>query len=512
MPKLSKKDEKRIRRFAEILQQNTEYADYISTALQPLISDIKRMEQYGLNLSYVILGDPFFDFNIIGNILRRTSSQILIVEFDIDANLLINNNVHEYFRVLQKQIKNSSLRMDELPKPSGYQGPPFLVINRYIPESSVRSQKASSDIKQMANLFDEIALLPLNPDFKKFGIVLVLPEKKENLYYKTFHEWEKFRKISMGPENRYRVEVCKRMVEDYSEKERLPSLKNIEQTDLASIQNQAFDIFGFNTLIFLDNIKKKARTTLPKQVTKKDLKFFKEIISILGSTDKTRHAKLKSLRRKLMDTNFDARNILIDLINNQMQAIEESFDSELREKCRTESLNLKGEYPNYTIDIPEFGEQIEVEVRSPYGNIYVDGVALENKFPSGVVEKIKARVDTLKKLKPKPLTDDELIELFVGHISMYASTDQEVIDISEFLREVLSFLNSKGIYPISVDRKQRDMDYMKKKFAEKPVVDALKKYVTFETGKITEERGIRLEGVGDKLYTIMKLQRRRQQW
>ena len=148
-------------------------------------------------------------------------------------------------------------------------------------------------------------------------------------------------------------------------------------------------------------------------------------------------------------------------------------------------------------------------MRSPYGNIYVDGVALDNKFPSGVVEKIKAKINTLKTLNPKFLMDIELIDLFIGHMKMYVGTNQEIIDINEFLIEVLNFLNLKGIYPVSADGKHRDMEYLKNKFAEKPVVDSLKKYVTFETGKITEDRGIKLEGLGDKLYTIMKLQRRK---
>ena len=511
MPRLSKKDEKRIQRFAKIIQQNKEYTNYISTCLQPLVSDISRMEQYNLNLSFVILGDPFFDFDIMRNILQ-TSSQTLIAELDIDKSLLTNNNPREYFNILQKQIKNRELRMNELPKPLGYQGPPFLVINRYTPEFPINLQNTRSDIKQMANLFDEIGLLLFSPDFRKFGIVWVLPEKIEDEYKKTFHEWERFRKIRIGNETKYRVEVCREMVNDFSERERVPFLKNIDKEELTSIVFQAFDSYGFNPIRFLNKLKERSRATLPKKVTKKDLKFFKEIISILNSKEKTRYVKLKSLVQQLKDTNFDARNILIDLTQNEMEAIEKSYDTELREKCINASLNLKGEYPNYSIYIPEYGVQIEIEVKTPYGNVYVDGRALENKFPGGVVEKVKAKIDTLKKLKPTPILDHELIEIFVGYIRMYSAINKEIIDINEFLREVLNFLNSKGIYPISPDKRQRDMNYLKSKFAGKTVIDALKKYVTFETGKITEERGIQLEGLGDKLYTIMKLQRRKRQW
>lgn len=508
MPKLSKKDEKIIQHFAKIAQQNTESVNHISTCLQPLIGDIKRMCEFNLNFLYIIIGDPFFDFEVIGNILRSKSQSIPMVELEINSNLLVKNSIEEYFNMLAKQINESNLKMDELPKYSDYQGSPFFVINRYTPEPSMsRLQSKNSDINQLANIFDEIARLILSPHFKNFGIVLLLPEQLEERCYKTFQQWDAFKMIKMVTENKYRTEVCKKLIENFSERERVPYLKNLENTELISIINQAFDITGFNPRKFLNKLKEKVRTTLPKPVTKGDLKFFKDAISVLSSTDKTRHAKLRSLLRELMETNFDARNILIELINGQIQEIEKAFDSELKERCKAKSLNLTGEYPNYSIDIEKFGIQIKIEVRSPYGNVYVDGVPLENKFPSGVVERIKERNDTLKKLRPKSLTENELINLFVGYLTMYKGTVQEIIDINEFLDGVLIFLNSNGIYPISVDKKDRGREYLKKEFAKAPVIEALKRYVTFETGKITEDRGIQLPGLGDKLYTIMKIQR-----
>lgn len=509
MSKLSKKDEKIIQRFEKVVQQNAELVNHISASLQPLISDIKRSGQFGLNFSYVILADPFFDFEVIGNILRSNFQSMPIVEINLNTNLVVKNSVQDYFNILTKKInENNNIKIDSIPNPSGYQGFQFFVINRYEPESlRTRFQSANSDIKQLANLFDEIIRLLTSPNFKNFGIILLLPEKLEEIYYKTFQEWERFRKIKILTDNRYREEVCKKIIEEFSEIEGVPSVKNLENTEIISFINQSFDNTGFNSEKFLNNLKEKSKLTLPKPVTKKDIQFITEILPLVVSSDKTRHTKFKSILMELKQTNFDVRNILIELISNQMLDIEKTFESELKEKFMNESLNLIGEYPNYSIDLHEFGINIKIEVRSPYGNSYVDEEALENKYPSGIVEKIKNKIDTLKKLQPKCLTDNELINLFVGYLTMYKSTDKEIIDINEFLFGVRNFLNSKGIYPISVDRKYRDIDYLKNEFARAPVIDALKKYVTFETGKITADRGIRLSGLGDKLYTIMKLQR-----
>lgn len=509
MVKLSKKDEKIIQRFAKVAQQHTESLDHVSKCLQPLIADIKRMNEFGLNFSYIILGDNFFDFKIIENILQSQSQFASVIEFDIDTNLLNKNNIQEYFGIIAKKIKETNLKMDELPSYSGYQGPPFFVINRYISEPSIsRLQNRSNDIKQLANLFDEIARLILSQHFKNFGIVLLLPELLEEQYYKTFQEWEMFRKIKiMALGSEYRIEICKKIIEDFSEKEQVLYLKNLENKELISLIDQASDITGFNPQKFLNKLKEKVKTTLPKQITKGDVQFFKDVISILSSTDKTRHAKLRYLLQELRETNFDARNILIELINNQIQEIEKAFDSELKERCKAESLKLTGEYPNYSIDIEEFGIQIRIDIRSPYGSVYVDGELLENKFPIGVLERIKKKIDALKKLRPKSLMENELIDLFVGHLTMYKGTGQKIIDINEFLDGVLKFLDSNGVYPISVDKKLRERDYLKNEFAKAPVINAMRRYVTFETGKITEDRGIRLAGLGDKLYTIMKIQR-----
>jgi len=509
MSKLSKKDEKTIQRFKKLAQQNTESENYISNSLQPLINDIRRMEQFDLNFSYIILGDPFFDFELIENILRSNSQSITVVKLDLNTNLLTKNNIQEYFSKLAKQIGEDKVIVGDIPKPSGYQGSQLFTINKYEPEPPMTrfQQGMGSEIKQLANLFDEIIRLLFSSTFKNFGIVLMLPEKLEEQFYKTFHEWEQFKKIKILSENRYREEVCIKIIEDFSERERTPYLKNLENTEIIYFMDLSFDNIGFNPRKFLNNLKEKSKQARPKPVTKKDIQFVKEILPVLISSDKTRHVKLRNILMKLKQTNFDVRNILVEMISSQMQDIEKAFDLELKEKCEKEYLNLIGDYPNYSIEIQEFGIKMIVEVRAPFGNVYVDGEALENKFPSGVVEKIKNKIETLKKLEPKFLTDDELINLFIGNLKMYKSIDDKIIDINEFIIGVLVFLNSKGIYPISADRQHKDIEYLKKEFAKAPVVEALKKYVTFETGKTTADRGIRLSGLGDKLYTIMKLQR-----
>lgn len=507
MSKISKKDEKTIQYFKKLTQQNIESKNYISTTLQPLISDTRRAGQFGLNFSYVILGDPFFDFDVIENILRSNFQSIVTVDLNID--ILEKKSSQEYFNIIAKKIDENNIKIDDKPKPSGYQGSQFLIINRYepVPIKTRFQQDMSSEIKQIANLFDEIIRLIFTSSFKNFGIVLLLPEKLEDQYYKTFHEWERFKKIKMLSDNKYREEVCKKIIEDFSEREQILYLKDLENTEIISFVTQSFDSIGFNLEKFLDKLKEKSKQAQPKPLTKKDIQYINDILPVLVSSDKTRHTKLKSILTELRQTNFDVRNILIELISNQMYDIEKAFDSELKEKCKNESINLMGEYPNYSISIQEFGYKVKLEVRSPYGNVYIDGEPLDNKFPTGVVEKIKTKVDNLKRLQPKSLTEKELIELFIGNLHMHKSAGKQIIDINEFIYGALSFLNSIGIYPISENKQERDIDYLKKRFAEAPVIEVMKRHVIFETGKITAERGMRLSGLGDKLYTIMKFQK-----
>ena len=502
MPKLSKKDTRRIKKFSNIIEKDEEYKELIIDNLQPLIKDIKRTNEFRLNLSYIILCEPFFDFRIILNTLLKIP-KINIINIDIDEKIL-NNTINNYFMVVQNQIKNSSHKIKKPPCASGFSETPLIVINtfRAVIVNNYKNERAY--IEQLRDFIDELARIPFDDNFIGFGIVNMIPEKIGDQHSPTFLKWEKYKKIIIDGQST-RVSVVKKIIDDYGKRERMPLMNMIDETNINSLINEAYGDYGLEPIKLLMKIKEIKKKALPKRVSKKDIKLFNEIISILSSSDKTRYTKLTSIRQELRKINYDARNILIDIINEQRKTIEFLFDTELKEKCSIESIPLDGKYPNYSTNIPEFGITMKIEVRSPYNNVYIDDVAIESKFPSGIIEIIKKKRNNLSRLKPTTFSDHDIIEIFISQIKLYSAANEKIIDINDFLAEVFSFLSSIHIYPISHDKKLSEIEYLKKKFSERLILEALMEYVTFETGKITDNRGILLDGLRNKLYTIMKL-------
>lgn len=273
-----------------------------------------------------------------------------------------------------------------------------------------------------------------------------------------------------------------------------------EVSDLIQVDDQASSLTLSRIADKLDRARRQAGV---KPATLKDSRLLKSVIEELGSDDRRTYARKRDLRTEL-DTlrGKDLALVLSDLLEERLRSFENSYKDRLIKEVEEAGLILAGEHPKYIIMDQDGSNHFEVDVRVPYGYVFVDGSELQNRAPQGVIHEVKRRLRRRGSFREVEVSQESFAEMALKVLDMITpllgSTEVRVDALIEAITSFLeaTMLRSSG----SVGRPVKE--WVARQIAEEGVWKAIvSRGWRFEAGKIG---GVVLKGSGKRAVIMVQ--------
>ncbi len=273
-----------------------------------------------------------------------------------------------------------------------------------------------------------------------------------------------------------------------------------DRRDLIRVDDQESSLTPSRIAERLDQARKQAGV---KRATREDSRLLKAVIGQLGSDDRRIYARARDLRLKLNSLKGkDLAPVLSDLLGEKLQGFEIAYGERLVKEAEAAGLELTGEHPKYTVLDERGSNSFEVEVRVPYGYVFVDGAELQNRNPRGVIDEVKRRLERRGSFREVEISQASFAEMALKVLDLITSLlGSPEVTVDALVGAITGFLEEAMLKPrgsVGGPVKVWVGEQISKEDIWKSIVS---RGWRFEAGKIG---GVVLEGSGKRAVIMVR--------